>query len=181
MLQKKYFTLADLNEYAEEQNVDKKELRIFVCNDITELQKTDSKLPLYAEIDADNDLRIVIKTDENNVWSNFGYSRTILRNLTNKEKLNAICRSKDMNKESIASSIIDKIHQSDIEDKAIFVGEHEIWDREYITYELVDELYIDYCIEFADELTIDLSQEEKDFLKIANDMNIGIVSVKAMR
>lgn len=181
MLKKKYITLADLNKYAEEQNVDKEELRIFICKDISTLQKEDSKLPLYAEIDNSNDLRIIVKIDKDNVWNNFGYSRTILRNLTNEEKFNAICRSKNINKEIITSSIIDKIRQSNIEDKATFIGEHEIWDKEYITYELVDELYIDYCIEFKDELSINLSQKEKDFLKIANDLNINLISIKAMR
>lgn len=60
MLKKRYFTLADLNKYAEEIGVNKEELRVFVCRDIPKLQKTDSKLPLYAKIDKDNDLRIVI-------------------------------------------------------------------------------------------------------------------------
>lgn len=109
------------------------------------------------------------------------YSEEILNNLTNEEKLNALCRSKNIDKESIASSIIDKIRQSDIEDKAIYVGEHEIWDREYITYTLVDELYIDYCIECADGLNIDLSEEEKEFLILAKVMNVTEISVEAMR
>ena len=109
------------------------------------------------------------------------YKEAIINYSTKEEKLNALCRSKNIDTEEIIYSIIDKIHQSDIEDKATFTGEHEIWDREYITYELVDELYIDCCIEFADELTIDLSQEEKNFLQIANDVNIDVILVKAMR
>lgn len=61
MLKKKYITLADLNKYAEEQGVNKEDLRIFICRDIKKFQKTDSILPIYALIDKDNDLRIVIK------------------------------------------------------------------------------------------------------------------------
>ena len=175
MLKKKYITLADLNKYAEEQNANKEELRIFICRDIPILQKEDSKLPIYAEIDNSNDLRIIVKINKNNVWSNFGYSQTILRNLTKEEKLNAICRSQNIDKEIITSSIINKIKQSDIEDKKVFIGEHEIWDKE--SYELADDLYIGYCIDLADELTINLSQEEKDFLKIANNINIDTISI----
>ena len=54
------------------------------------------------------------------------YSKEILNNLTNEEKLNALCRSRNIDKESITSSIIDKIRQSDIGDTSIYVGEHEI-------------------------------------------------------
>ena len=63
MLQKRYFTLADLNQYAKTKNVNENELRIFICRDIEEVQKTDSVLPIYALIDRDNDLRIVINKD----------------------------------------------------------------------------------------------------------------------
>lgn len=63
MLQKRYFTLADLNQYAKTKNVNENELRIFICRDIEEFQKTDSVLPIYALIDRDNDLRIVINKD----------------------------------------------------------------------------------------------------------------------
>lgn len=63
MLQKRYFTLADLNQYAKTKNVNENELRIFICRDIEEFQKTDSILPIYALIDRDNDLRIVINKD----------------------------------------------------------------------------------------------------------------------
>lgn len=63
MLQKRYFTLADLNQYAKTKNVNENELRIFICRDIEEFQKTDSVLPIYALIDKDNDLRIVINKD----------------------------------------------------------------------------------------------------------------------
>lgn len=63
MLQKRYLTLADLNQYAKTKNVNENELRIFICRDIEEFQKTDSVLPIYALIDRDNDLRIVINKD----------------------------------------------------------------------------------------------------------------------
>lgn len=63
MLQKRYFTLADLNQYAKSKNINENELRIFICRDIEEFQKTDSVLPIYALIDKDNDLRIVINKD----------------------------------------------------------------------------------------------------------------------
>lgn len=63
MLQKRYFTLADLNQYAKTKNINENELRIFICRDIEEFQKTDSVLPIYALIDRDNDLRIVINKD----------------------------------------------------------------------------------------------------------------------
>ena len=63
MLQKRYFTLADLNQYAKSKNINENELRIFICRDIEEFQKTDSVLPIYALIDRDNDLRIVINKD----------------------------------------------------------------------------------------------------------------------
>lgn len=63
MLQKRYFTLADLNQYAETKNINKNELRIFICRDIEKFQKTDSVLPICALIDRDNDLRIVINKD----------------------------------------------------------------------------------------------------------------------
>ena len=66
MLQKKYLTLKDLNEYAKENNVNQEELRIFICRDIPKLQKEDSKLPIYVEIDKSNDLRIVI---DNKQWA----------------------------------------------------------------------------------------------------------------
>ena len=60
MIRKKYITLEDLNKYAEEKNINKKELRIFICRDIPKLQKEDSKIPIYAKIDKSNDLRIVV-------------------------------------------------------------------------------------------------------------------------
>ena len=63
MLQKRYFTLADLNQYAKSKNINENELRIFICRDIEKFQKTDSVLPIYALIDRDNDLRIVINKD----------------------------------------------------------------------------------------------------------------------
>ena len=64
MIKKKYITLEDLNKYAEEKNIDKKELRIFICRDIPRLQKEDSKIPIYAEIDDDNDLRIIVNNKQ---------------------------------------------------------------------------------------------------------------------
>ena len=63
MLQKRYFTLADLNQYAKTKNINENELRIFICRDVEKFQKTDSVLPIYALIDRDNDLRIVINKD----------------------------------------------------------------------------------------------------------------------
>lgn len=63
---KKYITLDDLNKYAEEKKINKKELRIFICRDIKKLQKEDSKLPIYIKIDKDNDLRIIV---ENKQWN----------------------------------------------------------------------------------------------------------------
>lgn len=63
MLQKRYFTLADLNQYAKSKNINEDELRIFICRDIEKFQKTDSMLPICALIDRDNDLRIVINKD----------------------------------------------------------------------------------------------------------------------
>ena len=60
ILKKQNITLEDLNKYAEERNIDKKELRIFICRNIPKLQKEDSKIPIYAEIDNDNDLRIIV-------------------------------------------------------------------------------------------------------------------------
>lgn len=66
MLQKRYLTLKDLNEYAKEKHINQEELRIFICRDIPELQKEDSKLPIYAKIDKSNDLRIVV---DNTQWA----------------------------------------------------------------------------------------------------------------
>ena len=63
MLQKRYFTLADLSQYAKSKNINENELRIFICRDIEKFQKTDSVLPICALIDRDNDLRIVINKD----------------------------------------------------------------------------------------------------------------------
>lgn len=127
----------------------------------------------------------------------------ILDNLTNQEKLDAVCRSRNIDKDSIVTDIITKIHTSDIDDQDIYVGENEIWDEEYITSTSMDVLYVkDWCeplllseeeaIEFfkedieknglkVEELWVELSTEEKEFLKLALELEIDEISVQAMR
>ena len=127
----------------------------------------------------------------------------ILDNLTNQEKLDAICRSRNIDKDDIVTDIITKIHTSDIDDQDIYVGESEIWDEEYITSTSMDVLYIkNWCeplllnreeaIEFfkediedndctIEELWVELSTEEKEFLRLALELEINEISVQAMR
>lgn len=120
----------------------------------------------------------------------------IIANMTADEKFKIICRVKNIDINEIAYEIIEKIECSDIEDQAVYIGKHEVWDEtmDYVIQEK-NQLYVDYskelllnreeAIEFfkediendleIEELWVELTQKEKDFLKLA--MNVGVKTI----
>lgn len=125
--------------------------------------------------------------------------KEIIENMTADEKFKIICRIKNIDIDEIAYEIIEKIECSDIEDKAVYIGTNEVWD-ETMTYVIKEknQLYIDYskelllnreeAIEFfkediendweIEQLWIELTQEEKDFLKLAMDIGVKTITVE---
>lgn len=128
--------------------------------------------------------------------------KQILKEIDEQEIFKIICKIKNINYEEIIRNLIQKIEESNIEDKQMYISEQEIWDSEYIhIIKEEDILYVcddllwnkkeainffkkdygDETEEILDELWIETNEKEKEIIKIAKECNTDEIRIEAMR
>lgn len=128
--------------------------------------------------------------------------KQILKEIDEQEIFKIICKIKNINYEEIIRNLIQKIEESNIEDKQMYISEQEIWNSEYIhIIKEEDILYVcddllwnkkeainffkkdygDETEEILDELWIETNEKEKEIIKIAKECNTDEIRIEAMR
>lgn len=101
--------------------------------------------------------------------------KEILNNITPKEKLNIICRARNINKEEYCIDIYKTIRDSNYIDKNEFIGICA-YEDEYM------DIYDKFCI-YIDENILkifkeELNNKEKEFIKLALECKIDILTIE---
>ncbi|MBO5478527.1 MAG: hypothetical protein J6A04_02275 [Clostridia bacterium] len=128
--------------------------------------------------------------------------KQILIEIDEKEIFKIICKIKNIDYEEIVENLIQKIKESNIEDKEYYISEQETWDSEYIhiikeedVLNICDELlwnkkeaikffkedYGDKTEKILEELWIETNEKEKEVIKIAKKCNANEIRIEAMR
>ena len=128
--------------------------------------------------------------------------KQILKEIDEQEIFKIICKIKNIDYEEIIGNLIQRINESDIEDKEMYISEQETWDSEYIhiikeedVLNIYDDLlwnkeeainffkkdYGDETEEILDELWIETNDKEKEIIKIAKECNTDEIRVEVMR
>ena len=128
--------------------------------------------------------------------------KQILKEINEQEIFKIVCKIKNIDYEKIIRNLIQKIEESNIEDKQMYISEQEIWDSEYIhIIKEEDILYVcddllwnkkeainffkkdygDETEEILDELWIETNEKEKEIIKIAKECNTDEIRIEAMR
>ncbi|MBP3708560.1 MAG: hypothetical protein J6J36_08225 [Clostridia bacterium] len=128
--------------------------------------------------------------------------KQILKEIDEKEIFKIICKIKNIDYEEIVENLIQKIKESNIEDKEYYISEQETWDSEYIhiikeedVLNICDELlwnkkeaikffkedYGDKTEKILEELWIETNEKEKEVIKIAKKCNANEIRIEAMR
>ena len=128
--------------------------------------------------------------------------KQILKEIDEKEIFKIICKIKNIDYEEIVENLIQKIKESNIEDKEYYISEQETWDSEYIhiikeedVLNICDELlwnkkeaikffkedYGDKTEKIFEELWIETNEKEKEVIKIAKKCNANEIRIEAMR
>jgi len=128
--------------------------------------------------------------------------KQILKEIDEQEIFKIVCKIKNIDYEEIIGNLIQRINESDIEDKEMYISEQETWDSEYIhiikeedVLNICDDLlwnkeeainifkedYGDEIEEILDELWIETNDKEKEIIKIAKECNTDEIRVEVMR
>lgn len=128
--------------------------------------------------------------------------KQILKEIDEQEIFKIVCKIKKIDYEEIIRNLIQKIEESNIEDKQMYIYEQETWDSEYIhIIKEEDVLYVcddllwnkkeainffkkdygDETEEILDELWIKTNEKEKEIIKIAKECNTDEIRIEAMR
>lgn len=126
--------------------------------------------------------------------------KQILKEIDEQEIFKIVCKIKNIDYEDIIENLIQKIKESNIDDKQIYISEQETWDEEYIhivkeedVLNIEDELLWsrEEAIDFfkddieneweLEELWIETTDEEKEIIKIAKECNTDEIRVEVMR
>lgn len=122
----------------------------------------------------------------------------IIQGLDEITKFKAVCKTREIDCENLIEQIYEKIEDSKLDDKAIYIGESEIIDSEYFIIGEKKEIFIDETLtwdkekaieyfkddyeedinDIIDELFIELNEEEKSFIKLAIECGVKTLEVK---
>lgn len=124
----------------------------------------------------------------------------ILKQINKKYLFETIYKIKNIDYEEIVAKLIMRIIDSKICDKDVYISQQEIWDSEYIRV-IRDEYRLHICdnllfnrkeaLEFfkndlnnnfnlLDELWIETTEEEKEVIEIAKELNLGEIGVEIL-
>lgn len=130
------------------------------------------------------------------------HNEDILKEIDKNQIFQAICKIKNIDYNEIISNLIERIKDSEVEDKDVYISEQETWDSEYISIiREEDILFIDESLlwnreeainffkddfgdeteDILDELWIETTNEEKEVIQIAQECKIGEIRIEAMR
>lgn len=130
------------------------------------------------------------------------HNEDILKEIDKNQIFQAICKIKNIDYNEIISNLIERIKDSEVEDKDVYISEQEIWDSEDISIiREEDILFIDESLlwdkeeainffkgdfgdeteDILDELWIETTNEEKEVIQIAQECKIREIRIEAMR
>ena len=122
----------------------------------------------------------------------------IIQGLDEITKFKAVCKTRKIDCEDLIEQIYEKIEDSKLDDKAIYIGETEIIDSEYFIIGEKKEIFVDETLtwdkekaieyfkddyeedinDIIDELFVELNEEEKSFINLAIECGIETLEVK---